>query len=271
MPQLKYKVTLRTRQFCPQFTYIGIFVATKLKQNIIVIALTYFMLLLPNAHAMNLPPLDPHFSLEGNVGYRSLSFEDGYGGKVFESSFPQVAFLVGVRFWDYFGVELGYQRTRREGSTARIAGGEKVIGRFIPSNVVSEHHVSEAGLQGQMLNFLLFLPTHPMTRFDIIFGIGIQRSKLLHKDVIVGINDITLDGPINRTFLKKQTHARVMGGIQKLLEINNPGVVKRAGVRILAVWENTSTFKDAPALEVHDAFVTAKNSFVASLGLVVET
>lgn len=247
----------------------------KTKKNSIVISLTFYftsclILLFPMSQAHSLPEFNPSFYLEGDVGYRSLRFDDGLGGEVFESSFPQAGFIIGMKFWEYFGLELGYERTRREGNTALIGGNQRVLGRLIPP-AGSESHVSEAGIQGQFLNFVAFLPTHPMSMFDILFGIGIVHSKLLNNDVIVGVNNMTLNNPIPRTFNTKQTHARVFGGLQKLFKVQNANYIKNAGVRLMVIWENTNVFKSEPALQIQDAFVTAKNSYIVTFGLVVES
>ena len=117
--------------------------------------------MLPVGQAYSLPALDPNFYLEADAGYRSFKFDDGYGGEVFNSSLPQAGFIVGMRFWDYLGVELGYERTRREGNTALIGANQKVLGRLIPPDG-SENHVSEAGIKGQFLNFLVFLKVSKM-------------------------------------------------------------------------------------------------------------
>ena len=68
----------------------------KIKSRLLVTILTNLMLLVPVAQAIELPTLNPHFYFEGDVGYRSLEFANGYGGKIFRSSMPQFTFLLGM-------------------------------------------------------------------------------------------------------------------------------------------------------------------------------
>ena len=218
--------------------------------------------------AFSFAPLNAKPFLSADIGYRDLDFQDDQGGNVFKSSLPQSSVQVGLRFWDFFGFQFGYERTRREGKTARIGPNEIVLGRHIPANG-SEHHSTESGLQGQYFDLLAFVPTHPMTHLEFVFGLGIMRSKLLHNDLVVGRNDDTLLAPESRTFRQKKTHTRVLGGIQKLFDVHQNRFIKQAGLRALVTWENTSQHKSQPPLEIQDSFATAQNSYVFSLGVIV--
>lgn len=224
--------------------------------------------LLPFSAAFSLGPMNPKPFLSADIGYRDLDFQDDQGGNVFKSSLPQTSVQIGMRLWDFFGFQFGYERTRRDGKTARIGPNEVVLGRRIPANG-SEHHSTESGLQGQYFDLLAFVPTHPMTDLEFVFGLGVVRTKLLHNDLIVGRNDDTLLAPESRTFRQKKTHARVFGGLQKMFDVNQNRFIKQAGLRALVSWENTSHHKAEPPLEILDSFATAQNSYVFSLGVII--
>lgn len=217
--------------------------------------------------ALALPPMNPQPFIAADVGYRDLDFDEDYGGNVFKSSLPQTGVQIGLRLWDYFGFQFGYERTRREGRTANLVPGDVVLGRLI-TPAGNEVHTTEAGIQGQHFDLLCFIPTHPMTGLELLLGLGVVRTKLLHKDIVVAQNNMTLAAPLNRTFRLKQTHYRVFGGVQKLFDINSAPFIKQVGIRGIASYENTNQHENGRPLEIADSFIRAKNSYVFSAGVV---
>lgn len=236
-----------------------------LKQGCLLIVLMGVIGLPPCAQA--LPALNPKPFAGADVGYRTLGFHAGHGDHIFKKNLPQTGLQIGMRFWDYFGFQFGYERTRREGRSTQLGPGEIVLARHLNA---PEHHSTESGIQGGYFDLLGFIPIYPIARdFELLLGIGVVRTKLLYKDTIVAINDsLTLDPP-TRTFNEKQSHARVFAGFQKLFKVNNPKLVRSAGIRALASWENTAQHKNEKPLEVADSFLTAKNSYVFSVGIVL--
>ena len=65
-------------------------------------------------------------NLQGYVGfdeqYRYLKMKSGYGDKIFEPHFNQLNVYGGVRVGEYFGVEVGYEWTGKDGDYSRYYG-----------------------------------------------------------------------------------------------------------------------------------------------------
>lgn len=194
---------------------------------------------------------------------RTLRFEEDSGGNLFQEHAFQYDLYGGLRFCEYLGLDLGYFASKNKNRTAEFGPGDTVSGQVLPSTAPTETHFTETKIKGPHIDVLGYYPLLPDYGIELLGGIGVAYSKLMLKDAVVAINDITLTSPIARIYDIKRAHARALIGLQTL-------VYSCVGIRGTVTWENTSVFNDIkPADFPNDVRgnVNVKNSWAYGLGV----
>lgn len=193
---------------------------------------------------------------------RTLNFDENNGGNLFCDHAFQYDLYAGLRFCDYLGVDLGYFANKSQNRTSSFGPGDIVLGQTLAAGSPVETHFTETKIKGPHVDFLVFTPFMPEYGIELFGGIGVAYSKLMLKEAIIAINDITLTSPIARNYDIKRANARALLGLQTL-------VYSCVGIRGTVTWENTSVFNDLKPAEFPDdqGRVNVKNSWAYGLGV----
>ncbi|HXH54305.1 MAG TPA: outer membrane beta-barrel protein [Gammaproteobacteria bacterium] len=194
--------------------------------------------------------------------YRYMPFENDFGGNIFKKTSPQANFFVGNRFNEYFGLELGYNTSKKVKRDVRLTSGQVVAGsaRPLPPTVFLDLH-STSKVSAFSTTAHGFLPIPDICGLDLIGSIGFARTKInLTYDRLA--DDV---GPIptnnrRRTFVAHKVITRLGAGIQY-------AILDNLSVRAFFNWENTKRFQNLRAKEAPAAQLRLKNSVIYSLGL----
>lgn len=201
-----------------------------------------------------------------DVQQRTMKFEENFGGNLFENRFGQVNIYAGARLFDYFGFQVGFEKTGDKDRTNILNEGEFYLGTLILPGDGIETHVTQTQLQGYYADLVGFLPICPRYNVDLFLTLGLVRHKLQLTDILTEIDGFPVFGDTIRTYENKKTLARVTAGIQ-----SQP--FPYLGVRIVGGWENTSRFNHLKSIEAPNAAtdVNVKDSYFIGLGLFLTT
>lgn len=192
---------------------------------------------------------------------RHMGFREDFGGNLFKKNLPQLDAYVGVRFLQYFGLQVGYQESKTKPRTANFGPGDIILGiPLLPGE--DQIHYSETRIRGTHLDLLGFFPVCLDWNLELFGSVGITRNALALEDRITNFGGEVVENPLVRTYDVKKTGARASIGIQKIF-------CQHIGIRGLVVWENTSRFQNLRSLEVPDSvsIVNARRSLNYGLGI----
>ncbi len=192
---------------------------------------------------------------------RHTSFTRNAGRGIFKHDYPQGNIYAGVRLSDYFGIEAGYEWTKRVHKNSTIAGGQPFLGTV---TFPGDTHITIATsrLDGWHANIVGYLPICNECT-DLFASVGIVQMRAYFQPTITSFAGIATDNP--RTFRKYKTIARANIGIQSIL-------IGYLGVRATVGWENTSRIKAFPTdlLTLNNAVterVKMRDSFIYGVGI----
>lgn len=193
---------------------------------------------------------------------RTLQCENNFGGNLFQAHAFQYDLYTGIRFYYYWGIDIGYFANKNKNRTTEFGPSATVSGQTLSATAPTETHYTEIKIKGPHINFLGFYPLMPLYGIEMIGGIGVAYNKLMLKDAIVALSDVSLTSPISRTYDIKKANARALLGLQTLL-------YSSVGIRATVTWENTSVFNNLKPTEFPNDVrsVNAKNSWAYGLGL----
>lgn len=180
---------------------------------------------------------------------RILKFDNNVGVDLFNEHSFQYDLYGGMRFLRYWGIDMGYFADKNKNQTVDIG---------------SETHFTETKIKGPHVDLLTFSPLFPEYGIELIAGAGVSYSKLMLKDAIVVLNNVSQTSPVSRTYDIKKATPRALIGIQTLL-------LAAVGVRATLTWENTSVFNDLKPDEIPNdtRTVSARNSWIYGVGFFV--
>ena len=211
-------------------------------------------------------PIYPYIGADYQL--RETPFRERHGGGVFESQFQQGQIFLGVRFWEYLGIELTYSKTNIKNRFSQIGENGHALGVFVPPAGPTETHLSQAEYRVYSANLMGFylIPFDPLCRTELIGSFGIAQVKPKLKDELTHLDNVALTTPLVYTFNKRRSVLRLMAGIQYKLTPN-------IGVRGTFTFEDTSQFEHLKANEFYDSHrvVSLKNSLIYGLGFFFNT
>ncbi|MCS5707823.1 hypothetical protein CC99x_002780 [Candidatus Berkiella cookevillensis] len=210
-------------------------------------------------------PIYPYLGLD--LQYRETPLHKGQGDNIFASQFHQGQLYTGVRFLEYFGLELTLSKSNIK-NEARVFGGNNVVlGVFIPPAGPTEAHQSHAEFKSFSANVIGFypIPFDKRCRTELIASMGVARSHPKFIDDLTSLNGVPLAVPQSFTFDKRKTILRLMAGLQYKLTHN-------IGLRGSISFEDTSRFNTFKSNQPGNIrIISLKDSFIFGLGIYTNT
>lgn len=194
--------------------------------------------------------------------YRHMPFEMNYGGNIFKKKYPQANFFVGNRFNEYFGLEFGYNTSKKKTRDVTllpgqfIAGGDPIPVIDGPNDIHSTSRIS-----GISLSALGSLPVSIIDGLEALGSIGFTRLRV--KFIYTEFGNNLVPAPANdnvRTFSGHQALIKLGAGMQY-------AILENLSVRAMVNWENTKRFQNLKAKESTTPAIKLRNSVVYSFGL----
>lgn len=228
--------------------------------------LTLFCLLLPltvRAAYFFGYPIYPYIGAD--YQFRETPFHSGQGDNIFDSQFQQGNLYLGVRFLDYFGLEVSYAKSTIKNEFAHLGTNNVALG-FLIAPGMSETHLSQSEYKTYTANVMGFylVPFDKRCRTELVGSVGISRILPSLKDELTHVNTVPLAVPGVFTFDKKRTVLRLMGGVQYKISHS-------VGIRASLTFEDTSQYSDFQSNEASNRFVGMKGTFLWGLGLYFTT
>lgn len=231
-----------------------------------IIRLSFFWIsiLLLSAASAEADPcnLKPYLGI--NAELRHMGYKKGFGTNLFKQDLPQANLYIGLKFSDWFGVELGYKQTDKKSKTAANGEGIFELGRPIPIGAtnVSENTVQ---IKAPYINLIGFLPVcdeYPLQLFGF-FGVTrmsvklkFQRTKLDEEVLTASVREFLV-----RDFSHRRTIVQVGTGLQY-------GIFNCLSVRTQIGWENTAKFNNLTNKQNTGYRASLKNSIIYSIGII---
>lgn len=192
--------------------------------------------------------------------FRHMELHKDFGGNMFTHNYPQGNLYVGAQLNEYFGIEAGYEATKRKARATTLKNGDTVAGlrlqttKTLQFNAVSQIKALHANLVG-------FLPICEQYRLKLIGSLGLARLKMkfteldvaIDGDAVVAGNDDTV------TFRKRKNVLRLGLGLQHMINCD-------WGVRGMLKWEQTNKLRQVFAKEDLRFSIKPKNSVIYSIG-----
>lgn len=192
--------------------------------------------------------------------WRHMPFKKNFGDNVFPKDFPQGNAFFGLKFNDYFGVELGYLQSIERRKKVSISGPLLGVPLALDEVNVLKNKVQVNGLNAGLVGF------YPMDECNqLIVGLGISRLhlRLTFSPIAneLGVLDAGAQASARRNFIYNKYIVQAKIGIQRM-------VTEKIGLRALLSWENTKQFNVlAPKQQSARIRVSLKNSINFGLGL----
>lgn len=188
---------------------------------------------------------------------RDMGFKQGYGDKVFEKQYPQANLFVGLMFNEFFGIELGYEKTLKRSRNSSFTGGDVVLGNIATSGTSGKFQ-SHGELYGPNINFMGVYKPCEAYPLEIFGSIGGSYLTAKFDRNLFEFND----GPASllRTFEQDKALWRIAIGLQYV-------IADCIGVRTSLKWENTSQMRlYTRELLANPPQIKLKDSLIFGLG-----
>lgn len=226
--------------------------------RLVVTAMVLFSATGANAAFNALEDLCPYVGAEAQL--RSMSFDRNHGANVFKKRFTQGNAFMGIRWNEYFGLELGYETSVKASRTVNLVPGQIAFGPTIED---LQTRYSTTRLYGPHANFLGYWPAN-CSNLDLIGTLGLVYLKAHLSSNLVVRGAAVATPPQPRTFKQTKLIARIGGGVQYAFS----ECIKTRG---MVIWENTSRFNHMSVKELvsSNGYVKLKNSVIFSLGFSV--
>ena len=188
--------------------------------------------------------------------WNSMRFKKTAGDNLIQKNYPQGNLFGGVKFNDYFGLELGYESTTRRNKTATAAVGDNFFGDIVDPPEPVNYSKTKTKISGFHLNVVGFYPICEEYCLSLFGSLGLAQLKLKsHLDFSVPTNPRV----VGLDFSKQKLVPRATLGIQHML-------CENIGVRAMFGWERTSAFKNVKAKN-STLFMSPKDSVSIGLGV----
>lgn len=193
---------------------------------------------------------------------RTMTFENDFGHGLFREHAFQYDLYGGIRFWNCWGLEIGYYANKSKNRVIEFGPGDIALGQTLTLNDPTETHYTETKIKGPHIDVLGYYSLIPSWGIEMLGGVGVAYSKLMLKDAIIEENNISMTSPISRTYDIKKANARALVGLQTL-------VYACVGIRATVTWENTNVFNDLKPTEFPNDVrrVNLENSWLYGLGI----
>ncbi len=195
---------------------------------------------------------------------RHVAFDNRFGNNLFKKDYPQGNAYVGFKFTRCFGLEFGYEWTKRMHRQVSLNSNEFSLGAPLAGLPAPTTIKSKAKFDGWHANLVGFLPITDDCCTELFGSVGIVQLRAFFERRTISNGT----GPLNNglgfiTHLRdNRTLARANLGIQTK-------IVDAFGLRASIGWENTSkirpfaTNSDAPSITQ----VKARDSFIYGIGI----
>ncbi len=211
------------------------------------------------------------FNLGMDAQVRSMPLQQGFGSNIVKKSYPQGALYGGIKFNDYFGLELGYQRSITAKRKERLdSDGVSYFGVGLALDPDDyETSRSTVSSQGLYTGLLGFLPISEEYRLKGIASVGVVRMKTKITSALDLFDPFSNTTVINNSqfnFVQTKWIPKLSVGIQHMIN-------DHLGVRALAGWEKTSEFDHIVGVNAKNSvpsktlYASLKNSTTLGLGL----
>ena len=205
--------------------------------------------------------MKPYIGIDAQI--RHMNFTKGFGDNLFRNIYPQCNTYLGVKFNDYFGIELGYQASKKQTRIVSLNTGAINLGTAVPAPASPVVFASDSKIQGAHINLVAFYPTYS-DELELFASIGVGRLKaqFTRFTISIGNGPVPSSLPTTFKFTQSQTVARINTGFQKMIS-------DCIGFRGTIGWENTSRFKAITSSPITRRLteIRLKNSIVYSLGI----
>ncbi len=210
---------------------------------------------------------DLGFNVGADAQWRFMPLQKGSGDNIVKKSYPQGAVYGGMKFNDFFGLEVGYQRSvsAKRQETLNV----NYVSYFSDSLEIDpgDHYVSRSKVstQGFYTGVLGFLPISEEYRLKLIASVGVVRMKTKISSALDLVEPTgTTSNSLVRTFIQTKWIPKVGAGIQHMIDDN-------IGVRAMAGWEQTARFKRIRGIRpdgtLSNYAASLKNSATLGLGM----
>src|SRR5438094_598341 len=108
--------------------------------------------------------LSPYVGVDAEIRY--TDFKRGFGNNLFRHNFPQGNLYAGLQFNDYFGLEVGFEATKKLNRTRTVVPGEIVNGITVPAGNTIQY-VSTSHIYGPHADIIGLYPIMPCYCVDL--------------------------------------------------------------------------------------------------------
>lgn len=200
-----------------------------------------------------------------DVAWRYQGFQKNLGGNLSKRNFLQGDVYAGLKFFDYVGLQIGFEGSPSQHRTTNFSGPFIVNG--ITENIPGLNQFQTATqIYGWHLDLVGFIPFCVCDEhFELIGSVGVIRNRFRFRSYPAFVNDTpttaTQIASNTLTFATSKYVARLGLGLQYY-------VTECAGVRFMAGWENTSRFNQiAPQNRFLPSRTTLRNATTLGIGV----
>lgn len=193
---------------------------------------------------------------------RHVDFNNRFGGNVFKKDYPQGNLYFGTKLTQFFGLEAGYEWTKRMHRTVSLGTSEAVFGVPVRATAAPSTIRGKSKFDGWHANVIGFLPVTDDCCTELFASLGIVQMRAAFEGIAIAAGVDTIDPQESIFFRQTKTIARANLGIQTK-------IVDAFGIRASIGWENTSRIRPfvndiASPLATQ---IKVKDSFIYGLGI----
>lgn len=193
--------------------------------------------------------------------WRDMGFKRGLGDNLFKRKYLEGNVYGGMKFTDYFGVEIGYRESAKKRSKSANEADQMELGDTIPAGVNYSSNLVQ--IKAPYINLVGYLPICKESGTELLGSVGFAHTwvRLRHRPtgIQVGPFSQAQQNGLQDDFKKEKFILQVKAGIQQLITCN-------FGIRAVVGWENTSKFKNIKSIQNDALRASLKNSTTYGLG-----
>lgn len=170
---------------------------------------------------------------------RHTPFRKHYGGDLFKKNYFEGNLYAGLRFLDYLGLELGYERISRKSSSSVSGPGSVEFNLRVPQNTI-RYSVNTFKIHGPHVDLVGYFPFCICDeKFDFLASVGAVNltASFIHQPTGEDFTATSLNRReihrLRAEFKKRKTVLKAKVGFQYWM-------IDHAGVRATIGYENTS-------------------------------
>lgn len=166
-----------------------------------------------------------------DVKQHNMQFKQNAGANLVQKNYPQGNLFAGIRFNECLAMEFGYEGTAKKTKTAFVPLGASFFGDV----GLEDSSTTKTRIAGPHIDVLGFYPIFEERYCLDLFGsFGLANLKFKSRLDVMTAGDPEVS---SYSFLKRKLIPRVTLGVQHMINNN-------LGVRAMATWERTSSFKN---------------------------